>query len=529
MSDPAPRYPPGHDPRTVESSADIKFNLGDIDGAKMVYQQALLDWVDEARESASADTEGMKRAVADLWIGFASLSRKANRLKGATEAFEGAVSCEIAGRDGKVWLEYAKYQEGRNRHKTAQKIYLRALVGDDKNGGGGPGAEEASHPMLWEEFLRMVRDLNKTPNLTLQELRSAVETEHVSQMKKDDGDDGDGPPLKRAKMEDDVGGASVMAVAMIMPVPGQGQQAMALDSSVMSAESIEKETAEAVDRMKELSPDISAAWFARDGDSPPSRPEPPLFTPSPPKFSDATGREVLGDELALKLIQMLLKKDESDQSGTILLDVSRACWTMTALKEKEAAKAIETLDNKMSRDLEALEATLESRASVAGEAALAAVQMINEAEKNNFLAGCNQIRQQLIDGHAWQFRELLAVQQQILTKAGVPYFDGSTVDASMIHIQANICAFMHSAFFLRARIGEKQHLAMLATQEKRLAEAVKSAPPSFPPGGGYGVGMAGQYGGYQQMQPPQQNQQQMYQMAPPQGMLMPPPGPNPYA
>ena len=304
---------------------------------------------------------------------------------------------------------------------------------------------------------------------------------------------------------------------------------MAIDASVMSAESIEKETAEAVDRMKELSPDISAAWFARDGDSPPSRPEPPLFTPSPPKFSDATGREVLGDELALKLIQMLLKKDESDQSGTILLDVSRACWTMTALKEKEAAKAIETLDNKMSRDLEALEATLESRASVAGEAALAAVQMINEAEKNNFLAGCNQIRQQLIDGHAWQFRELLAVQQQILTKAGVPYFDGPTVDASMIHIEANICAFMHSAFFLRARIGEKQHLAMLATQEKRLAEAVKSAPPSFPPGGGYGVGMAGQYGGYQQMQPPQQNQQQMYQMAPPQGMLMPPPGPNPYA
>ena len=57
MSDPAPRYPPGHDPRTVESSADIKFNLGDIDGAKMVYQQALLDWVDDARESASADTE----------------------------------------------------------------------------------------------------------------------------------------------------------------------------------------------------------------------------------------------------------------------------------------------------------------------------------------------------------------------------------------------------------------------------------------------------------------------------------------
>jgi len=360
MSVSTPQYPPGHDPRTVESSADIKYNLGDIDGAKMVYQQALLDWVDDARESSSANTEGMKRAVADLWIDFAALNRKSNRFKGATEAFEGAVSCEIAGRDGKVWLEYAKYQEERTRHKTAQKIYLRALIGDEKTG-ERPGAEEASHPMLWQEFLRMTRDLNKNPNLSLKDLRDAVEKEHVSQIKKDDAaDGGDGPPLKRAKMEDDFGASALAnaASAAVMHVPGQAQQAMALDTPLMSAESIEKETAEVVDKMKELSPDISAAWFARDGDSPPSRPEPPLFTPSPPKFSDATGREVLGDELALTLIQMLLKKDESDQSGNILLDVCRACWMMTALKEKEAAKAIETLDNKMVSDY-ALEVSID--------------------------------------------------------------------------------------------------------------------------------------------------------------------------
>lgn len=203
-----------------------------------------------------------------------------------------------------------------------------------------------------------------------------------------------------------------------------------------------------------------------------------------------------------------------------------------------------------SRDLEALEATLESRASVAGEVALASVQMINEAERTNFLAGCNQVRQQLIDGHAWQFRELLAVQQQLLTKANLPGFDGPTVDASAIAMQANVCAFMHSAFFLRARIGEKRHLAMLESQEKRLAEAVKSAPslPPPPPQGlqpyqqppppGYN-NMPGQYQqppqpqyGYQM--PPQQQAypgqpvaQPMYNMPPPQGML-PPPGPNPY-
>ena len=29
MSNATPQYPPGHDPRTVESSADIKYNLGE--------------------------------------------------------------------------------------------------------------------------------------------------------------------------------------------------------------------------------------------------------------------------------------------------------------------------------------------------------------------------------------------------------------------------------------------------------------------------------------------------------------------
>lgn len=63
---------------------------------------------------------------------------------------------------------------------------------------------------------------------------------------------------------------------------------------------------------------------------------------------------------------------------------------------------------------------------------------------------------------------MLAIQQEILTKAGLPYFDGPTVDAVSIRIQANICTFLHSAFYLRNRIGEKSHVAMLAAQESRL-------------------------------------------------------------
>ena len=77
---PVSQYPPGYDPRTVESTANIKYNLGDIEGAQMAYQQALLDWVDHAREATDADAADMAQAVADLWIGFANLNRKANKV-----------------------------------------------------------------------------------------------------------------------------------------------------------------------------------------------------------------------------------------------------------------------------------------------------------------------------------------------------------------------------------------------------------------------------------------------------------------
>ena len=68
---------------------------------------------------------------------------------------------------------------------------------------------------------------------------------------------------------------------------------------------------------------------------------------------------------------------------------------------------------------------------------------------------------------------MLAIQQEILTKAGIPYFDGPTVDVLSIRVQAKICSFLHSAFYLRNRIGEKSHVSMLISQEKKLS----SQPP----------------------------------------------------
>jgi hypothetical protein len=85
--------------------------------------------------------------------------------------------------------------------------------------------------------------------------------------------------------------------------------------------------------------------MARDGASLPSRPEPPFFTPSPPKWGDASGKDVLGMDVALPLIQLLLKTSSTqDFVGNVILEIAKACWMMTALKEKEAQLALTQLD-----------------------------------------------------------------------------------------------------------------------------------------------------------------------------------------
>jgi len=156
-----------------------------------------------------------------------------------------------------------------------------------------------------------------------------------------------------------------------------------------------------------------------------------------------------------------------------------------------------------------MEADLEARLSVAG-AALVAVQQMNASEKMSFISSCNQERQYLQSLVAWEFRQLLATQQQILTSAGIPGFDGPTASSLSVYRQSAICSFLHSAFFLRNRIGEKAHLAMLKSQETKLASQ-QPTPMPLPPGLGQDEPMAHyvpqpqqfpQQGSYPPIQPP---------------------------
>jgi hypothetical protein len=246
---------------------------------------------------------------------------------------------------GKIWKEYANFQQERKRYKSSQKIYLRALVGDKKVGIGMVTDIEEQN-MLWGDFLEMMRRINNDEALTLDQLREAVDSEHTVKARQariqaevaaamEMIDEQQPPPLKRPKVETN----------------NNTKQQL----QTITAEAVESVSSALIETTKNISPELNAEWLARDGDASPTRPEPPLFSPSPPKLGDPSGKDLLGTELALKLIRLLLNKTKDGTSsvsavtGSTILDIVNGCWMMTALKEKEAAKSQEALDKKLVR------------------------------------------------------------------------------------------------------------------------------------------------------------------------------------
>lgn len=215
--------------------------------------------------------------------------------------------------------------------------------------------------------------------------------------------------------------------------------------------------------------------MVRDGDAPPQAPEPPLFESAPPKLSDPSGKDLLGEELALELVQRLLQPN----TGNATLQVCRGLWMLTALTEEQTSKKLGRIDEELREDNRKTRARLDERLSVAG-AAETAVRTMNEIEIAGFENSCNQQRQAVLGEIAWDFRRLLWIQQQFLTKLKIPGFRGPTVDARELEYQSRICSYLHSAFFLRHRIGESAHTTMMASQERRLIDMRDNPRPVFP-------------------------------------------------
>ena len=494
-----------YDPNVIIKAADAKLQEGDIDGGQLLFQSALFNWQDDFRfgdAGSGVDRDQLQEAVATLWISYAHYLQQAKRFKSATEAYEEALKCPVAGGSGRVWLDYVRWLEDRKKLRSAQSIYLRALVDDDTNGGttpvhpdGGRVIDEQDRTLLWNEFLEMMRTVNSRPDLNLGALQKAVREEHHSKKNRPEAitsNVGSQESIVDAKSDDDAdldddsnddGGDLDNRPRPAKKKARWGRVEATTDSPpsrthvVLPEQVNEEEVAlQEIIGLVEDDPQFKAMWMVRDGDEPPQAPDPPLFEAAPPKLSDPTGKDLLGVDLALSLVTRLL-----EPSGDAILDVARGMWTLTALEEKQAEAVLEDFEDTVLKESRALQERHKVQLSVAG-AAEGAIRTMHETEQQSFEGNCQQRRQKIVEESAWKFRELLWIQQQFFTKLKLPGFVGTTVDAADLAFQARVCSYLHSAFFLRKRIGEKAHVKMLETQKKRLEDMQNgiSSPPRGP-------------------------------------------------
>jgi tetratricopeptide (TPR) repeat protein len=310
--------PRQYDPTLILHAAEEKRSLGDLAGAQLLFESALLEWGDDAREKKRDVDQNLYDAITTLWLAYADFHRANKAWKSAMDAYEQAIQDPVAGKFGRVYLEYARFAEERDKLVTAQNVYIRALIGED----GQPSVtDEQDTTLLWNEFLEMMR--KTTPTLNLTSLKDAVYKDHNQKRSQPElvSSINDNPEIKKSKY---------------------GEESS--NTHVVTADDVESEYQSLLGLISQMPPEISAAWMARDGDAPPQAPEPPLFSPTRPKMSDPSGKDLIGSDMALQVTERLLCK-----SGTVMLETCRALWLMTALLEKEFTQTLDSLDKSMVR------------------------------------------------------------------------------------------------------------------------------------------------------------------------------------
>ena len=168
--------------------------------------------------------------------------------------------------------------------------------------------------------------------------------------------------------------------------------------------------------------------------------------------------------MAVQLAERLLAP-----SGSLVLEVCRGLWALQGFREQACGDgALEVLDQTLLAQHEQLESELEARLSVAG-AATDAVRQMNDRERHNFQTNAQHQREQILTQSAWELRRVLCCQQLILAKLQVPGFEeGPTVDDSSLQYQSLIGQYLHSAFFIRNKMGAAPHESMLKSQLTKL-------------------------------------------------------------
>ena len=188
--------------------------------------------------------------------------------------------------------------------------------------------DEQDRALLWSEFfLRMMQ--TKQPNLTLPALKEAVENEHnnlstattstndeqpdttksgaITSASNDDNMYDDLPIRKRPRLQNN--NNSGIKEENVPSATGMELSEETTRTYVVTASDVKIEETALLDIIQNIKDDplFMSMWMVRDGDSPPQAPEPPLFEAAPPKLVDPSGKDLLGEDLALQVVKHLLE------------------------------------------------------------------------------------------------------------------------------------------------------------------------------------------------------------------------------
>jgi tetratricopeptide (TPR) repeat protein len=269
-----------YNPNKVITEANDKLTAGDYGGGVFLFQSALLQWTDDAREDRTVDNG---EAVATLWLAYTQYLIQGHQFKSASDAFEEAMdNCPHSGR---IFAEAARHALERNKRTKAQNIYLRALLSSPSSGSAPAISDEQDQDLLWNDFLEMKRE--DEPNLTLKELKQAVQDEFMAgrhnnedvfnQKKAEDTDEDDPDQQQQQHSESTKKRAKLTTAGLDNSNQGNKTHVVTQDAVDDMAGTID---------LDELPEDIMLAWLSYDGPGAPQRPDITLFTPSPPKLAD---------------------------------------------------------------------------------------------------------------------------------------------------------------------------------------------------------------------------------------------------
>lgn len=141
-----------------------------------MFVEVIFDWSDYYSETfigeENEDSVAMVKKLVDLWVAYAHFESSLKQFKKATEVFDKAMGDPIVGKYSQLYELYAEYLVGRGKLGNAQNAFIKGLCAQLP-------VEESNK--LWKKFLRFMHSVNKSNELTLQQLYEAIKSKPDTQ------------------------------------------------------------------------------------------------------------------------------------------------------------------------------------------------------------------------------------------------------------------------------------------------------------------------------------------------------------